>query len=87
VTGTGYVGGFVGYDPNESVSNGYWDLDTSGVSDPDQGAGFPKGDPSPVGLTTSQLQSRLPFGFSKTTWGLDTNINNGFPYLRALPPQ
>ena len=87
VGGTGYVGGFVGYDPNKSVSNGYWDLDTSGFSDPNQGSGFPKNDPSPVGLTTAQLQSQLPTGFDKRTWGLDANINNGFPYLRYFPPQ
>jgi hypothetical protein len=87
VDGTGYVGGFVGYDPNETVSDGYWDLDTSGISDPYQGSGFPKNDPSPVGLTTVQLQSRLPAGFNKAAWGLDPNINGGFPYLRAMPPQ
>lgn len=84
VNGTGYVGGFVGYDPNESISNGYWDLDTSGV---EQGVGFPVNDPSAIGLTTAQLQSRLPSGFDKRYWALDSNINNGFPYLRYLPPQ
>ena len=87
VAGTGYVGGFVGYDPNETITNGYWDLDTSGISDPQQGSGFPKNDPSPVGLTTAQFQKRLPLGFNKQYWRLDPNINGGFPYLRYLPPQ
>jgi len=87
VTGTGVVGGMVGYDPNESVVNGYWDLDTSGISDPNQGAGFPKNDTSITGLTTVQLQSRLPPGFGPKVWHLDPNINGGFPYLRAMPPQ
>jgi len=87
VTGTGVVGGMVGYDPNESVFNGYWDLDTSAVSDPNQGAGFPKDDTSIKGLTTAQLQSRLPLGFSKRLWHIDPGINGGFPYLRPIPPQ
>ena len=87
VTGTGYLGGLVGYNPNESVSNSYWDLDTSGIGDPNQGSGFPKNDPSPVGLTTAQLQKRLPFGFRRFFWQQDANINNGFPYLRNVPPQ
>jgi hypothetical protein len=88
VSGTGTVGGFVGYDPLEGVSNGYWDLETSGISDPNQGAGLPKDDTGMTGLTTAQLQAhRLPFGFSKAVWGHDANINNGFPFLRAMPPQ
>jgi len=87
VVGSGYVGGFIGYNPNETVTNGYWDLDTSGISDPYQGSGFPKNDPSPVGLTTAQFQKRLPLGFDKPIWGLDPNINGGFPYLRYVPPQ
>jgi hypothetical protein len=87
VSGTGIVGGLVGYDPNESVSNGYWDLDTSGINDPNQGAGLPKDDTSITGLTTAQLQARLPNSFLKTIWGRDPNINNGFPYLLAVPPQ
>lgn len=87
VAGTGTVGGFIGYDPLESVSNGYWDLETSGVSDPNQGAGFPRDDASIRGLTTVQLQNRLQPGFSRKLWHLDPNINGGFPYLRDAPPQ
>jgi hypothetical protein len=87
VTGTGVAGGMVGYDPNESVVNGYWDLDTSGIGDPNQGAGFPKDDTSITGLTSVQLQARLPSGFDRKIWHLDPSINNGFPYLLAIPPQ
>jgi len=63
VTGEqGYTGGFVGDDPLEQVTFGYWDTDTSGISDPEQGAGFPTDDPGITGLTTAQLQSKLPYG-------------------------
>ncbi|MFL6689374.1 MAG: ZmpA/ZmpB/ZmpC family metallo-endopeptidase-related protein [Alphaproteobacteria bacterium] len=40
--GAGYTGGFVGYDPNEGIASSYWDTDSSGISDPAQGAGLPQ---------------------------------------------
>lgn len=53
----------------------YWDVTTSGITDPD---GFGKG------LTTQQLQAVLPKGFSAKDWAIDPKINNGLPYLVAL---
>jgi len=83
-----YIGGFVGgYQPNTTASDDYWDLDTSGISDPTHGCGDLPNCPGVTGLTTAQFQSALPTGFSKQVWGEDPGINNGFPYLLANPPR
>jgi len=87
---TGYAaggGGLVLKDYNQTISASYWDLDTSGVSDPSQGALSPANDPGITGLTSSQLQSGLPDGFDPAVWGQSSKINGGFPYLLANPPQ
>jgi len=84
----GYVGGLAGADSVGGFAyQTYWDLDTSGVSDPSKGAGNMPNDPGITGLTTAQLQSGLPAGFDPTIWGESPGINNGLPYLLALPPQ
>lgn len=82
-----YVGGFIGYDvfPG-SIFQSYWDMDTSGMSNPGGGAGFPVQDAGLIGLTSAQLQARLPKGFSKKIWARNSGINGGFPYLLATPP-
>jgi hypothetical protein len=85
----GRAGGFIGQDVqygSTPVYN-YWDLDTSGFSDPANGAGNVANDPGMTGLTTAQLQSSLPSGFDPAIWGQSPSINNGLPYLLALPPQ
>jgi hypothetical protein len=43
--------------------------------------------PCGLRISTAKLQSRVPLGFSKKDWAEDPNINNGYPYLRANPPQ
>lgn len=81
------LGGFAGVDTTQGgISRSLWDTDTSGISDTDQGAGNIADDPGIVGRTTSQLQSRLPAGFSAKVWGETAGINGGFPYLLHLPP-
>jgi hypothetical protein len=82
------IGGLIGLDqsPSGSLSDTYWDTDTSGITNPDQGAGSPLNDPGITGLTTEQLQSGLPAGFDPSIWGENANINNGLPYLLANPP-
>src|SRR6185295_15051663 len=72
------VGGFIGYDKSggANMDSAYWDLDTSGISDPDRGAGAPRNDPGITGLTDAQLKSGLPDGFDPKIWGSDPNINN-----------
>lgn len=86
---TGFVnsgGGLVGVDEAQTFSNSYWDLDTSGISNPHQGAGTPPDDPGITGLTDDQLKSGLPEGFDAKIWGQKQSINGGYPYLRAIPP-
>jgi hypothetical protein len=87
--GTGsLLGGLIGNDQSQSGSldDTYWDTDTSGITDPSQGAGNIANDPGITGLTTAQFQSGLPAGFDPTVWAEKFNINGGLPYLLANPP-
>jgi hypothetical protein len=82
------IGGLIGKDTaGTGIVNAYWDLDTSGVSDPSQGAGNVANDPGITGLTTAQFQSGLPVGFDKKIWKEKATVNGGYPYLIANPPQ
>jgi len=75
------VGGFTCTSQGTYVDS-YWDTTTSGT---DQASC--NGSVSGItGLTTQQLQSGLPQGFSSKIWAEDASINNGFPYLIANPP-
>jgi hypothetical protein len=67
-------GGLVGRS-HGSVSQSYWDSDTSRCG----GAGS--------ALTDNEFKSHLPDGFDPKIWGSDPKINNGYPYLLANPPQ
>lgn len=81
-------GGLIGFDSAAagSISSAYWDMDTSGIDNPDRGAGKPKDDPGITGLTDAQLRSGLPAGFDPAVWAEDPGINGGYPYLIANPP-
>jgi hypothetical protein len=83
VGSNGTAGGFVGEDltATQNISPSYWDLDTSGISDPAKGAGNIANDPGITGLTDAQLKSGLPAGFDKAIWTEKANINGGYPYL------
>jgi hypothetical protein len=83
VTGAKYIGGLIGGDfsTSGSIADTYWDTDTSGITNPSQGAGNVENDPGITGLSTEQLQSGLPAGFDPKVWAEDANINNGLPYL------
>ncbi len=82
------LGGLIGLDKsNASIANTYWDLDTSGIGNPHQGAGNIPDDPGITGLTDAQLKSGLPPGFSGKLWKQNPNINSGYPYLTFNPPQ
>jgi hypothetical protein len=70
-----------------AFSDTYWDTTTSGITDPSKGAGNKKNDKGIEGLTTAQLRSGLPDGFSGTVWGEKSSINGGLPYLLAKPPR
>ena len=82
------VGGFVGQDQvSSSISDAYWDLDASGVSDPSRGAGNVANDPGIEGLTNSELTSALPTGFDPKFWSQSPGVNGGYPYLSSVPIQ
>jgi hypothetical protein len=83
------IGGLIGSDLSNtgSLSDLYWDLDTSGISDPSQGAGNKANDPGITGVSDNALKSNLPNGFDPKIWTQKKNINNGYPYLLANPPQ
>jgi hypothetical protein len=87
VSGGGRVGGVVGEIETATAASVYWDIDTSGVSNPAQGAGNAASFPGLAGLTTAQFKSGLPSGFDPAIWSESAGINNGYPYLIANPPQ
>ena len=71
VTGGDNIGGFSGMDG--SVTDGYWDTQTSGRASSAGG----------TGETTASLQGTLPAGFDPTVWGTGTGL---YPYLKAFFP-
>jgi hypothetical protein len=83
-----YIGGLVGADgsPSGSITDTYWDTDTSGITNLGQGAGNIVNDPGITGLTTTEFQFGLPQGFDPKVWAEKSNIDDGFPYLLANPP-
>jgi hypothetical protein len=87
----GSVGGLVGSDKFAGkcgcFSDLYWDMTTSGITNPGQGAGNTNNDPGLTGLTTQQLQAGLPQGFDPAIWAETPKINNGLPYLINNPPK
>jgi hypothetical protein len=87
VTGGTFVGGLIGNDKLQmNINNNYWNLSTSGVSDPSQGAGNIPNDPGITGLKDKKLKRGLPAGFDPAIWAQSPGINNGYPYLIANPP-
>jgi hypothetical protein len=85
--GDAAIGGLIGQDLAQTGNGSdYWDLDTSGVSDPSQGAGNVANDPGIAGLSDSQLKSGLPVGFDPSIWAQKSRINGGYPYLINTPP-
>ena len=81
------VGGLIGQDAADAEnSNNYWDMDTSGINDPHQGAGNVRNDKGITGLTTEQFLAGLPKGFKNKVWSEKAPLNAGFPYLIDDPP-
>ncbi len=78
----GFIGNVIGSYAQQGTVPDYWDTDTSGY-----GTGCSSKCPGVQGLTDAQLKSGLPEGFDPNIWGSDPNINNGYPYLLANPPQ
>jgi hypothetical protein len=80
------IGGLVGSDGSGGMKRDYWDVSTSGVTNPSAGAGNIANDPGITGLTTAQFSAKLPVSFSPKVWALNPNVNGGLPYLIANPP-
>jgi filamentous hemagglutinin family protein len=82
VKGKKDVGGLVGENAG-TLSSAYWDTQTSGTT---LGVGFQDSGArgNAVKRTTAQLRASLPSGFASSVWGLNSHINDGFPYLLAL---
>jgi hypothetical protein len=81
------VGGLVGIDiSNGNTFTSYWDFDTSGITDPSEGAGNIPNDPGITGLSNSQFQSALPPYFDPAVWAENPSVNGGLPYLIGNPP-
>jgi len=81
------TGGLIGEDVADAqASDTYWDLDTSGISDPHRGAGNVVDDEGITGLTTAQFKAGLPSGLSPLNWAEKATRNGGYPYLIANPP-
>ena len=83
----GYEGGLVGKnsgDPSDGtgdIANSYWDTQTSGIA---IGLGSDDNNQFVNGLTTAQLQSALPSGFSTSAWSIVPG--QSFPYLTWQAP-
>ncbi len=75
VKGIGAIGGLVGYkDGNNTVTNSYYNTETSGQSDAGKGEG----------KTTAQMQSKTTYNgwdFNKI-WDIDDKFNNKMPYFQ-----
>jgi hypothetical protein len=83
---SGKVGGFAG--EIDGAQTDYWDITTSGsVVGVAKGCGGKICQANVTGLTDDQLNSGLPTGFDPNVWGQSPNMNNGYPYLLANPPQ
>ena len=82
VTGSGNdVGGVAGLN-TDSISNCYWDTQVTGQA---SGCGDNESMFSGSGLTTTQMKQSSSFnGWDFTTvWSINSNINNGYPYLAS----
>ncbi|MBB2195669.1 hypothetical protein HLH25_18965, partial [Gluconacetobacter sp. 1a LMG 1728] len=74
------AGGAFGYSDGTSISNVYYNTDTSG-----QSVGVSNGVSTGVtGLTTSQMTASLPSGFEPESWGNQNNQTT--PYLTKSDP-
>ncbi len=87
--GGGTTGGFIGSeaaDDRSILEDDYWDMTTSGITDPSQGVGTIVNRNGITGLTDSALKRGLPAGFSASVWAQSNSINDGLPYLIDNPP-
>ncbi len=68
------VGGLAGYNQDGTITNSYYDTDTTGQSDTDKGEG----------KSTDEMKDQntyIEWGFG-SIWAIDPAVNDGYPYLR-----
>jgi PKD repeat protein len=68
------MGGLVGYNESGDVSDSYWDSQTAGTTWSDGGSDKSTGEMKTVSTFTG-------WDFA-TTWGMNSSINDGYPYLQ-----
>ncbi len=83
---TALIGGLVGFDEADSgaITTSYWDMSTSGITNPGQGAGNVPNDTGITGATTTTLQAALDPNWDPTVWGLLPGVS--YPYLLWQSP-
>jgi len=77
---TGTIGGLVATNNGGTITDSFWDTETSGMAVSDGG----------TGQTTAQMKDSVTFisagwGFG-TTWGMTDACNNGYPCLLGVTP-
>lgn len=72
----GNSGGLIGSMSGSTVKNSYYDADTARQGDAGKGTGY-----SSIEM---KIQGLYPDWDFNTVWGMDANVNGGYPYLRAL---
>jgi hypothetical protein len=75
----------VGYNNNSTISNSFWDTQTSGTN---TGIGFGSTNGA-TGKTTAEMKTASTFmnaGWDKTIWNIGDGINDGYPYLNWQNP-
>ena len=96
VSGIENVGGLVGHEFASYVTNSFWDTETSGITTSEGGTGKTTAEMIDVAtftyLETIGLDS--PWDFfdnpfddiaNEDLWDIDSDLNNGYPYLTSLP--
>jgi hypothetical protein len=83
-----YLGGVIGadYSPSGTNAAAFWDLDTTGVENPNQGAGNIFDDQGLKGYPETNFRKAAMRKLDPSVWAQSPSINNGYPYLIANPP-
>jgi len=92
VSGEGYLGGLIGNNINSTVTNSFWDIQTSGQNLSSGGTGKTTSEMTDLMTFTSLNTEGLtePWDFignpyddisDSNFWDIDPNFNNGYPFL------
>jgi filamentous hemagglutinin family protein len=83
---TASIGGLVGLDEADAgaITTSYWDMSTSGITNPAQGAGSTPNDAGITGATTATLQAGLDPNWDSGVWGILPGVS--YPYLQWQSP-